>query len=37
LKEANVYLKHILQECEFLIENSSGISFEDFSNNPVLE
>ena len=37
MKEAKVYLKHILQECEFLIENSSGISFEDFLDDPVLE
>jgi len=37
LKEAKVYLKHILQECEFLVENSSGISFEDFVDDPVLE
>lgn len=37
MKEAKVYLKHILQECEFLVENSSGISFEDFVDDPVLE
>jgi len=37
LKEAKVYLKHILQECEFLVESSSGISFEDFIDDPVLE
>ena len=37
MKEAKVYLKHILQECEFLMENSSGISFEDFVDDPVLE
>jgi uncharacterized protein with HEPN domain len=28
---------HILQECEFLIESSSNISFEEFADNPVFE
>ena len=37
MKEAKAYLKHILQECEFLVENSSGISFEEFVDDPVLE
>ena len=37
MKEAKAYLKHILQECEFLVKNSSVISFEDFAGNPVLE
>jgi len=32
-----VYLKHILQECEFLMENSSDISFKDFVDDSVLE
>ena len=30
------YLEHILQECEFLIEESKEIEFEDFIRNPVL-
>ena len=37
MKEAKVYLKHILQECEFLMENSSDISFKDFVDDSVLE
>jgi len=37
LRKAEVYLKHIIQECEFLLKNSSGVAFKDFLNNPVLE
>lgn len=37
MKKSEVYLTHILQECEFLMENSSGISSEKFLNDPVLE
>ena len=36
MKDALPYLKHILQECEFLIENSSNLTFEEFVNDPVL-
>ena len=36
MKKTVPYLKHILQECEFLIENSSSLNFEEFVNNPVL-
>jgi uncharacterized protein with HEPN domain len=37
LKKPEVYLIHILGECEFLIESSTNISFEEFADNPVLE
>jgi len=36
MKLAKPYLEHILQECEFLVEKSKGIIFEDFIENPVL-
>ena len=36
MKLAKPYLEHILQECEFLVEKSKGISLEDFIENPVL-
>ena len=32
-----VFLQHILQECEFLIENSRILSYEEFVNNPVFQ
>jgi uncharacterized protein with HEPN domain len=32
-----VYLRHILQECEFLEENALDISFEDFVDDPILK
>ena len=37
MREARAYLRHILEECEFLMRNSSGLSFENFVNDPVLE
>jgi uncharacterized protein with HEPN domain len=36
MKFAKPYLEHILQECEFLLEKSNGLSFEDFIENPIL-
>jgi len=36
MKSAKPYLEHILQECEFLLEKSNGLSFEDFIENPIL-
>jgi len=36
MKFAKPYLEHILQECEFLLEKSKGIIFEDFIGDPVL-
>ncbi len=36
MKQAKPYLEHILQECEFLLEKSKGISFESFIKDPVL-
>ena len=36
MKEPKPYLEHILQECKFLIEESEGITFEDFIKSPVL-
>ena len=36
MKRAKPYLKHILQECEFLLEGSGGLSYEEFVKNPVL-
>ena len=36
MKLAKPYLEHILQECEFLVEKSKGIIFEDFIENPIL-
>ena len=35
MKVAKPYLEHILQECEFLLEKSEGIIFEDFIEDPV--
>jgi len=32
-----VFLKHILQECDFLISNASKLSQEAFINDPVLQ
>ena len=32
-----VFLKHILQECDFLISNASNLSQEAFINDPVLQ
>ena len=32
-----VFLKHILQECEFLISNASNLSKEAFINDPILQ
>ena len=37
MKHAKPYLEHILQECEFLLGSSEGLSFEDFIKNPVLK
>ena len=31
------YLKHILDEANFLLKNSQGVSFETFSNDAVLK
>ncbi|RUM33499.1 MAG: hypothetical protein DSY33_04325 [Archaeoglobus sp.] len=36
MKFAKPYLEHILQECEFLIEKSKEIKFDDFIEEPVL-
>ena len=36
MKSPKPYLKHILQECEFLMEKSNGMSFGDFIKDPVL-
>ena len=36
MKLEKPYLKHILQECGFLIEKSENIVFEDFIKDPVL-
>ena len=36
MKSPKPYLKHILQECEFLMEKSKGMSFGDFIKDPVL-
>ncbi|QTA38230.1 DUF86 domain-containing protein [Thermosipho ferrireducens] len=36
MKKAKPYLEHILQECEFLIENSNGLEYADFISNPVM-
>lgn len=35
MKLAKPYLEHILQECEFLIEKSKDIEFNDFIKEPV--
>lgn len=37
MKEAKPYLKHILEECKFLRENSKNLSFEEFDSNLVLK
>ena len=37
MKREEPYLRHILQECDFLIDNSQQIEFEDFVRNPVLK
>lgn len=36
MKLEKPYLKHILQECGFLIRKSENIVFEDFIKDPVL-
>lgn len=36
MKKVEPYLKHILQECEFLIEKSEGLEYDGFVNDPVL-
>jgi len=36
VKKVEPYLRHILQECEFLIENSQEIEYDKFLNDPVL-
>jgi len=36
-KSYKVFLHHILQECNFLIENSRTLNYEEFSNNPVFQ
>lgn len=36
MKSPKPYLEHILQECEFLIEESKKLGFEDFIKDPVL-
>lgn len=36
MKEPRPYIEHILQECNFLIEQSREITFEDFIKDPVL-
>ncbi|WP_456370593.1 HepT-like ribonuclease domain-containing protein [Thermodesulfatator atlanticus] len=36
MKKVEPYLRHILQECEFLIENSQEIEYDKFLNDPVL-
>ena len=36
-KEPKVYLKHILQECDFLINNALNLSNEAFVNDPILQ
>ena len=30
------YVRHILDECDFLISNSSGLEKEEFATDPVL-
>ncbi len=35
MKSTRVYLEHMLQECEFLLEQSKDLSFEDFTQNPL--
>ena len=36
MKKVEPYLKHILQECKFLIEKSEDLEYEEFVNDPVL-
>ncbi len=36
MKHVTPYLKHILQECNFLIETSAHSNYDDFIKNPVL-
>ena len=37
MKRPEVYLRHILDECDFLMKESDNIKFEDFINDTVLE
>jgi uncharacterized protein with HEPN domain len=37
MKDPKPYLEHILQECDFLVEESNKITFEDFIKDPVLK
>ncbi len=36
MKKVKPYLEHILQECEFLKENSEGLEYDDFIKDPVM-
>ncbi|RLA87055.1 MAG: hypothetical protein DRG32_06295 [Deltaproteobacteria bacterium] len=36
MKRAEPYLKHILDECIFLMEKSQGLKYEKFISDPVL-
>jgi len=36
MKSSKPYLEHILQECEFLMEKSEGIGYDNFIKDPVL-
>jgi len=37
MKDSKPYLEHILQECDFLVEESNKITFEDLIKDPVLK
>jgi uncharacterized protein with HEPN domain len=37
MKDPKPYLEHIFQECDFLVEESNKITFEDFIQDPVLK
>jgi len=36
MKKAKPYLEHILQECDFLIENSKGLEYDNFMKDPIM-
>jgi len=37
MKDITVFLKHILEECNFLMEQSANLTFTSFMEDPILQ
>jgi uncharacterized protein with HEPN domain len=37
MKKSNPYLRHILEECEYLEKSSKGLKYEDFFKDETLK